>query len=232
MTLTLGLVGECRILCRLRPERHSLRLRGEHRLGRRHDQCRHRDAGPNALFNVTGSHAYEEHGSYSGTVTITDHFKTTTNSISATIAEVSPLVVSGKSISATVGVAFTTQIGTFTDPGGKEATSEYNVRVDGGDGTGNDLTGVVGDPPGVLTVTGTHIYAAIGTYTITIGAKEADQGLFAIGTGSATVSALPLTSAPARPQPLGLFLVTVGLLLAAGGVVAWRRRSRTTLSGD
>ena len=185
------------------------------------------DGGP---FTVNGAHIYDEHGVYSGTVTITDVGGATTgNSITATIAEVSPLVVTGKNISETVGVGFTTLVATFNDPGSKEATSDYNVRIDWGDGTATDLTGTVGDPPGVLTVTGTHTYAAIGTYTITIGAEEADGQVFDIGTGSATVTALPLTSAPSRPQPFGLLIATFSLLLAITGVVAWRRRATRAL---
>ena len=181
-------------------------------------------------FTVSGMHIYDEHGVYSGTVTITDvGGASTSNSITATIAEVGPLVVTGKNISETVGVSFTAQVATFTDPCCKEATSDYNVRINWGDGTATDLTGTVGDPPGVLTVTGTHTYAAIGTYTITIGAEEADGQVFDIGTGSATVTALPLTSAPSRPQPFGLLIATFSLLLAITGVVAWRRRATRAL---
>jgi hypothetical protein len=176
-------------------------------------------------FNVTGTHTYDEHGSYSGAIAIADTGGATTgDTFNATIGEVSPLVVTGKNITATAGVSFTTQVATFTDPCCKEATSDYNVRINWGDATATDLTGTVGDPPGVLTVTGTHTYAAIGTYTITIGAEEADGQVFDIGTGSATVTALPLTSAPSRPQPLGLLIATFSLLLAITGVVAWRRR--------
>jgi hypothetical protein len=181
-------------------------------------------------FNVTGSHTYDEHGSYSGAIAIADTGGATTGDrFTATIAEVSPLVVTGKNITATAGVSFTTQVATFLDPGTKEATSEYNVSINWGDGTATDLTGTVGDPPGVLTVSGTHTYAAVGTYTITIGADETDPGLFAFGTGSATVTALPLTSAPSRPQPFGLLIATFSLLLAITGVVAWRRRPTRAL---
>lgn len=177
-------------------------------------------------FAVTGTHVYEEWGSYSGTTTVTDAGgSTATSSLAATIAEVSPLVVTGDNITATAGVSFTGKVGSFFDPGSKEATSDYVVTINWGDGTASTAATLI-DPPGTLLVDGTHTYAAVGTYTITISARESDVQTFALGTGSATVGALPLTSAPARPLPLGFLLIAaVGLLLAGGSVVAWRRRT-------
>ena len=88
-----------------------------------------------AGFGVTGSHAYAEHGTYNGITTVTDHASTASSSLTATIAEVSPLVVSGTNFTATAGVSFSGQVGTVADNGNKEAISDYVVTIDWGDGT-------------------------------------------------------------------------------------------------
>ena len=176
-------------------------------------------------FGVQGSHAYGEHGTYNGTTTITDHASTASSPLTATIAEVSPLVVSGTNFTATAGVSFGGQVGTVTDSGNKGATSDYVVTIDWGDGTA-PTTASLTDPPGVLRVYGTHTYATVGAYTVTISARESDVALLATGTGTATVAgALPASLAPERSLPFGLLLVAIaGLLLAAAGGWAARRR--------
>jgi hypothetical protein len=177
-----------------------------------------------AGFGVTGSHAYAEHGTYNGITTVTDHASTASSSLTATIAELSPLVVSGNNITATAGVSFSGQVGTVTDNGNKEAISDYVVIIDWGDGT-TATTATLTDPPGVLRVDGTHTYATVGTFTVTISARESDVALFATGTGTATVAgALPTSLAPNRSLPVGL-LVAIAVLLSAGaGTFAAKRR--------
>src|SRR5262249_49587727 len=61
----------------------------------------------------------------------------------------------------------TTTLATFTDPAGPEATTEYTVVVNWGDGSSADtITPTFSG--GTFTVSGSHTYAEEGTFTVSV----------------------------------------------------------------
>ena len=109
-------------------------------------------------FDIIGSHAYNEGGSYLIGVNVKDVGGSTSGVITpATVADY-PIVGAPVAISGTEGVAFSGAVATFTDadPDGG-SPSEYTVAIDWGDGT--TTTGVVSGSAGSYTVSGSHAFA-------------------------------------------------------------------------
>lgn len=149
-------------------------------------------------FIVNGNHTYKNSGSFLVTVSI-EH-----------ILSAGPPVVHGgtgialgnASVSAGALVPLTTNsvnystgspspsnpLATFTDAGGAQPLDQYSARIDWGDGTA--LTGgTFTVDAGVFTVSGSHNYAAPGTY----------NGRIEIFTNDGSILVLPLTSTVVNP---------------------------------
>ncbi|HWB14604.1 MAG TPA: DUF4214 domain-containing protein [Pirellulales bacterium] len=140
-------------------------------------------------FNVSGSHAYAEDGSYSIKVHVADVGGSTAAANStATITEPSILAtavaVSGFERSALTNVA----LATFTHGNGAEPVGEFTVTIDWGDGTSS--SGHVTESGTTYTIAGTHTYLDEGTFTVKVSLSD--------DTASATVS----TSATMREELL------------------------------
>ncbi|OYV64624.1 MAG: hypothetical protein B7X07_05880 [Actinobacteria bacterium 21-64-8] len=90
-----------------------------------------------------------------------------TATITADIAD-APLVVTNTTISATAGIANSTPLATFTDPGGAEPVADYSATVNWGDGGTASATIRGPDANGVFTISGSPSYTAAGTPTVTI----------------------------------------------------------------
>jgi hypothetical protein len=121
-------------------------------------------------YIVTGSHVYQEEGSYQVSVMITDTEGTVTASPStATVADAALLVTGASPIVGTEGTALNSvAVATFTDPGGHEdPMGEYSASIDWGDN--NTTTGSItyDAPSQTFTVSGSHTYAEEGSYTVT-----------------------------------------------------------------
>ncbi len=158
-------------------------------------------SGSGGSYTLTGSHVYDNPGTYPINVTVTDAGGATlTQTGSATVGEAA-LSVSGNSLYATAGQdTGTVVVGSFTDANTDQAVdgfgpaTGYTATIDWGDGSGLDgNTTIVGDESGFY-VQGDHTYAAAGTYTPTITVTGAD-GYSATGTSTVVVS----TMAPADP---------------------------------
>ena len=130
----------------------------------------------NGNFTVTGNHRYSDEGSYTLQVTIS-HDQAPSAVVGGTASVADPAVIATavdfSSVSArNIGPS---AFATFTDPApaGPEAIGDYSATIDWGDGTSGspDVTpGLITGPDtsGVFTVTGAHLYAVPGTYTVTI----------------------------------------------------------------
>jgi hypothetical protein len=110
-------------------------------------------------FDVTGSHAYAEEGSYAVSVTIQDPggAGATANS-TANVAD-APLAATGVARFAVVGgQQFTHLMATFTDGDPAGTVNDYSASIAWGDGTTS--AGTIGTSASGFTVTGTHTYPA------------------------------------------------------------------------
>jgi PKD domain-containing protein len=102
-----------------------------------------------------------------------------------------PLSATASPLSATAGTPFNGQVATFTDADPNGTASDYSATINWGDGTTSAGT-VTGSGP--FSVGGTHIYAAPGSYQVTVSISDVG-GSAATATGSAAVAA------PAPPPP-------------------------------
>jgi hypothetical protein len=122
-------------------------------------------------WSVIGSHTYAEEGVFAVTVSVTDRSQDHTvldePGWTATVADAS-LAAQGKTINTTN--PFNGTIATFTDadPGG--TVTDYAATVDWGDGTTSPGT-IAADGAG-FDVNGTHVYAQLGPYTVTVHACD------------------------------------------------------------
>jgi N-acetylneuraminic acid mutarotase len=119
-------------------------------------------------------------------------------------------VVSAVPIAPQSGVVFSGPVATITDPGGNEPAANYSASINWGDGSGTDtITPGVSLINGRLTVSGRHIYAVPGGYTITVTVTD-DGGISGVKTWTTQAGMPnPLSALAAAPGPNGL-LYTFG----------------------
>jgi RHS repeat-associated protein len=163
-------------------------------------------------YNVFGNHTYSSpgpNGWYTITVTVTEDVTTaTTGSGTGSIGVYengytpSPpppdphLTVSGDNITATEGQFFTGTVATFTDSDDDSGPGQYYAFVDWGDGSWGWSYGYdfISGSNGSYTVTDSHVYAQVGSYTVTTSVGDFDDGYgyywcyWNIGTATATVN--------------------------------------------
>ncbi len=149
-----------------------------------------------AGFSVTGSHAYAEEGGYAVRVLVSDAGSPGTSFTatgSAVIADAA-LGATGAALSGTEGAALSGVVATFTDADPAAAPGDYSASIAWGDGlTG---TGTVAPGGAGFGVSGTHVYAAEGSYVLRVIITDAG-GAAAAATGGAAVADAPLTPGPA-----------------------------------
>ncbi len=137
-----------------------------------------------AAFVVLGQHTYTDEGVFTATVTISDVAPgtgTATATDSAIIAEADVLSGTPMTFSAPSGVSFTTTVATFTDTLTAAVPGDFTATIDWGDATTS--AGTVSGGGGALSVTGTHTYAAPGTFPVMVTLSDD-----APGTATATVT--------------------------------------------
>jgi hypothetical protein len=150
------------------------------------------------------SHTFGEEGPHTVTVTVTDSTNLS-GSNTFQVAGSDPAVVAvGINFTAVAGQSFTGPVATFTDPGGAEPnvfdptpntiSGHYIASINWGDGSAI-TTGTITLSGGVFTVSGSHTYAAVGTFTTSMAISHELLSPITI-TGTATVS-------PPAPPPGG-----------------------------
>jgi PKD repeat protein len=181
-----------------------------------------------------GAHIYADNGLYTVTLTITSiDGRVDVTTLTVTVNNVAPTLVSvaDQTVAQTRPLAIT-DIGLFTDPGFDnplnapgETTERFTFSINWGDGTVvSSGPGAIDQPgaAGLLTAgsfDGTHIYAAAGTFTVTVTVSDDDGGsatqtfevtvgvlprdvLFSTpGVGAGTVQIAPPVSMDAMPRP-------------------------------
>jgi uncharacterized repeat protein (TIGR03803 family) len=153
------------------------------------------DASPDTTFTMNGAgaitpqaHTYATAGSDTVSVTVTDADGNASNTptFAVTVAPVAAnvTVTAAAGQSATEGVAQTFALGGFTET---NATAPYTVTVNWGDGTA--ATTFTMNGPGTITPQ-SHVYAAVGTDTVTVTVADSADHTSNAATFVATVTAL------------------------------------------
>src|SRR6476469_4719760 len=117
-------------------------------------------SGPDTVS--TGSHTYEEEGSYAAVAHYTGPNGAHTTPFALVIDDAA-VTATGRTASATAGVAFRGTGSHFVDADPHGAPGDYSVTIDWGDGTTSPgTTSAAGDG---FDVAGPHTYASPGAYT-------------------------------------------------------------------
>jgi len=160
------------------------------------------DFGDSSLANgtLTPSHVYADNGVYTVTLTVTDDEGVPgSNTFTVTVNNVAPTVEAGSDQTVTEGQTVSLDPATFNDLG---TLDTHTATIDWGDGTAPDV-GVVTEtpsgPPGLTsgangTVSGRHVYADDGTYTVTVTVTD-NEGASGSDTLTVTVNNVTPTTA-------------------------------------
>jgi hypothetical protein len=127
--------------------------------------------GGSGQFMVVGSHTYTLGGTYSTTITVVGQGNVpgATATGSAIIAPVTPPVITivGQSVAAPAGQLLNNvAVATITDPVTTDTANQFTALISWGDGVSTQGTVTAGS--GTFNVTGSHTYAAPGTFAITV----------------------------------------------------------------
>jgi len=174
---------------------------------------------------VSGSHTYVEQGAYTYSVTLSDDAPGTATGTASGTVNVADAALSGTGnpLHGTAGAPLSNVVvGTFTDQQ-KETLGSYTATIQWGDGATS--AGTVTDPPGTLHVSGTHTYAAAGTYSMTVTLIDTGGPPFTTAPASVIIDpATPATTGPDKPWPVPLIVLLVsGLVLFVLAALARRR---------
>ena len=142
---------------------------------------------------LTGTHTYVNEGIYHASFTYTnsDGFPET-RPFDVKVQD-APLIATGVPVSAAPGVAVKAKVATFTHTNPAGAASDYTATITWGDGTASTTGTVSTAAGGGFEVTGSHTYAAAGTYTTSVTINDVG-GAKATATSSANVVGPPAVS--------------------------------------
>ena len=116
---------------------------------------------------MSGSHTYAQQGSFTITVTLHHDVAPDATAVSSASVADTPLVVTGKNITATQGLSTgAVVVATFLDPGGPQGISAYSASISWGDGSPAVSGTIAYDATDHLfTVSGVHTYSNRGNFT-------------------------------------------------------------------
>jgi hypothetical protein len=151
-------------------------------------------ASGHGVFSVAGAHNYANEGSFPITVTITDTNGSTIVVESSVQVADAPISATATTITATAGISFTGVVAIFTDGNPNATAAQFSATINWNDGTTS--AGIVTATSSGFSVTGTHTFAAVGSYVVLVGISDAGGGSSNAGT-SAQVADAPLAAAGA-----------------------------------
>jgi hypothetical protein len=131
-------------------------------------------------FNVNGTHTYAREGTFNVLVSIADMNGNFARATSTAIVADAPLTATGKPISATRGIAFSSLVATFTDADPTGNVTEFSATINWGDGT-NSAGIITANGSGGFDVTGSHTYAIGGSLSVVVTIQD-------VGGSSATAN--------------------------------------------
>ncbi len=181
-------------------------------------------SGSAGSFTVSGMHTYLDEQTATVTLTVSENAPgTATGSATgtATVTEADVLTPSGPaSFTAYLGIPFSGTVATFTDADTANTAADFTATINWGDLTSS--SGTVSGGAGTFTVSGTHTYAAAGSFTVTVALNDDPPGT---ATATARGTATVLASRPVAQIPAldGRGLLLLGLALAAAGLCFLRR---------
>jgi hypothetical protein len=169
-------------------------------------------------FTLSGMHTYADEGSFTVTVMVSENPPGTNSGTAmgtATVTEADRLSGVAMTFTATAGVPFSGAVATFTDSDTANVASDFTATIAWGDATMS--AGTVTGSGGSFTVSGTHTYATMGNFPVTV--TLADD---APGTATATANSTANVSFAVTAVPALDFygLLALGLILSA---IALRR---------
>jgi phosphodiesterase/alkaline phosphatase D-like protein len=141
---------------------------------------------------ISGTHTYEEAGTYNGFVDYEDDCGTYKVPFQARVAD-APLSATGEAVNGTVGVQFSGTVAKFTDANPDGKVSQYTASINWGDGSSASAGTIKAAEGGGFLVSGSHTYAAVGSYPTSVTIKDVG-GAEATASGSAKITGPPLIS--------------------------------------
>jgi hypothetical protein len=110
------------------------------------------------------------------------------DAVAGEISRLSAIGGTGDSITATHGQLFNGAVATFVDGTPTATTANFTASINWGDGAKSAGT-VTGPTGGPFTVSGSHTYTKLGTFTLTVSATEkVDKSTYQASPGTATVN--------------------------------------------
>ncbi|HEV3254588.1 MAG TPA: hypothetical protein VG033_09285 [Candidatus Acidoferrales bacterium] len=117
-----------------------------------------------------------------------DHKLWVVDAVAGEISRLSAIGGTGDSITATHGQLFNGAVATFVDGTPTATTANFTASINWGDGAKSAGT-VTGPTGGPFTVSGSHTYTKLGTFTLTVSATEkVDKSTYQASPGTATVN--------------------------------------------
>jgi predicted outer membrane repeat protein len=150
-------------------------------------------------YDIAGSHTYAKGGAYDVRVTITDPGGASAEIFeSASVSGGTPtstITAGATNFAATKGISVSPMLASFTDSNTGQSPSHYTASINWGDSSTSFGTVTFNSSTGKFQVSGTHIYAAVGTFTATINISDPEGGN-AAPTAKATVADAAITPIP------------------------------------
>jgi hypothetical protein len=143
-------------------------------------------SGSAGSFSVSGTHTFAETGTYPTTVSIAN--SDGENALPAGQAKVADalLTSAGNNFSASVNLAFSGKVASFTDANTSPKLADFSASVSWGDGASSTGT-IIANGTGGYDVKGSHTYTSTGSFTVSYSVNDVD-GATATGTATATVT--------------------------------------------
>ncbi|WP_406701299.1 choice-of-anchor D domain-containing protein [Singulisphaera sp. Ch08] len=148
-------------------------------------------------LNPDGSFSYMPASGFFGTDSF--NYRTNNGQVLSNNAKVTINVSSlsdgvGMSIQRAAGTTHEGTVATFSELATNVPTNSYSAKIDWGDGSPRTI-GTVTINAGLVTVSGSHIYARAGTYTVTVPLIGA-SGSSATATTTAVIASAPIVTVP------------------------------------